>query len=178
MGEFKISEAHGVILLEKDNNGVAIMRTRDGDVYFSTSKDEFEFELCFFSRNYEEFQTYSVFENLLKALIGRYILYDYQEEYSMLPKDFIDLGNKTITWHSDGGTNNVLRMKYDERTIKISISKSKNSIKTETNAIRIRTSGSDYENYYQEFISFFRQLTDLEHRLNPKILNQQEEKCK
>lgn len=176
MEEFKISKVNGTIILEKDNNGVAISQAVDDDIWFSTSKDEFSFELKLSSRNYKEWQTYLVFENLMKTIIGRYMLNgDYQEEYSRLPKDFIDLENKTIIWHSDSGTDNVLKLEYDERTIKISISKSKNIKGYETNAVRIRTSGSSYEYYYQEFTQFFHQLTILENRLNPPIQNTQQE---
>lgn len=172
MEEFKISKVNGTIILEKDNNGVAISQAVDDDIWFSTSKDEFSFELKLSSRNYKEWQTYLVFENLMKTIIGRYMLDgDYQKEYSRLPKDFIDLENKTIIWHSDSGTDNVLKLEYDERTIKISISKSKDTKGYETNAVRIRTSGSSYEYYYQEFTQFFHQLTILENRLNPPIQN-------
>ena len=176
MEEFKIFKINGTIILEKDNNGVAISQTLDDDIWFSTSKDEFSFKLKLSSRDYEEWQTYLVFENLMKSLIGRYILNDdYQNEYSMLPKDFIDLENKTIIWHSDGEIDNVLKLEYDEKTIKISISKCKKIKSNESNVIRVRTSGSNYEYYYKEFIQFYNQLVALEKRLNPQHLNKQEE---
>ena len=53
------------------------------------------------------------------------------------------------------------------RAFKISIIKSKEANEHITNAVRIRTDGSNYGYYYQEFIQFFHQLTLLEGRLNP-----------
>lgn len=174
--EFKISRVDGTIILEKDGNKVSISQARDDDIWFSASQDEVSLELKFGSRNYNEWQTYRVFENLMKTIIGRYILNgDNNKEYSFLPQDFVDLENKTIVWHSDSGTDNVLKFEYDDKTIKISISKSKDIKGYETNAVRIRTSGSSYEHYYQEFIQFFHELTNLEDRLNLPIHNDQQE---
>ena len=86
-----------------------------------------------------------------------------------LPDDFIDFKNKVITWHSDSGTDNVLKFEYtDNRTIKISISKYEGSKDYHNNSVRIRTSGSEYGYYYQEFLEFFRHLLVLEQRLNNK----------
>lgn len=170
--EFRISRVNGTIILEKENNGVAISQAVDDDIWFSTSQDELSLELRFSSRDYNEWQTYLVFENLMKTIIGRYMLNgDYQNEYSMLPEDFVDLENKTIIWHSDSGIDNVLKLEYDEKTIKISISISKDKKSYGNNAVRIRTSGSSYEYYYQEFTQFFHQLTILENRLNPPMQN-------
>ena len=170
MEEFKISSVNGTIILEKDNNGVAISQAVDGDIWFSTSLDEFLLELKFSSRNREEWQTYLVFENLMKTIVGRYVLSgDCENEWSRLPKDFINLENKTIIWHSDSGTDNVLNFVYDKKCIKISIIKSKEANEHITNAVRIRTDGSSYGYYYQEFTQFFHQLTLLEGRLNPIV---------
>ncbi len=174
--EFKISRVNGTIILEKDDNEVAISQAPDDDIWFRASQDDASFQLKFASRNYNEWQTYLVFENLMKTIIGRYILNDdYHNEYSMLPKDFVDLENKTIIFHSDSGIDNVLKLEYDDKTIKISILKSKDTKSYETNAVRIRTSGSSYEYFYQEFLQFFNQLTILEESLNPIIQNSQQE---
>ena len=106
---------------------------------------------------------------------------DNKQEYSHLPKDFIDLDKKIITWHSDSGTDNVLNLEYiDNKIIRVSLTKDKNSKEHYNNSIRIRTSGSNYEYYYQEFLEFFRHLWMLEQRLNkPKEetkIEQKEEK--
>ena len=37
---------------------------------------------------------------------------DNEKEYSRLPKDFIYLENKVIIWHSDSGTDNLLKLEY------------------------------------------------------------------
>lgn len=168
--DFKIRRVNGTIILEKNDNEVSVSQAVDDDIWFSTSQDESSLELKYTSRDYNEWKTYSVFEDLMKRVIGKYILNDdYKNEYSMLPSDFVDLENKTIIWHSDSGIDNVLKFQYDDKTIKISISKSKDSKGYETNAVRIRTSGSSYEYYYQEFVEFFHNLTILEDSLNPVV---------
>ena len=133
-------------------------------------------ELSLSSRNYPEWQTYIVFEYLMKSIVGRYMLNgDNEKKYSRLPKDFIDLENKVIIWHSDSDTDNFLKLEYTEnRNIKISIQKCKDSKEHYTNSVRIRTSGSGYEYYYQEFLEFFRHLISLEQRLNKLIENTQQ----
>ena len=113
-----------------------------------------------------------MFENLMKAIIGRYVLSgDYKDKWSTLPKDFINLSNKTIIWHSDGAGDNILKLLYSERngkkSIKLSISKDKQANEHDSNVVRVRSDGSSYEYYYKEFIQFFQQLTLLEGRLNP-----------
>lgn len=177
--DFKIRRVNGTIILEKNDNEVSVSQAVDDDIWFSTSQDESSLELKYTSRDYNEWKTYSVFEDLMKRVIGKYILNDdYKNEYSMLPSDFVDLENKTIIWHSDSGVDNVLKFQYDDKTIKISISKSKDSKGYETNAVRIRTSGSSYEYYYQEFVEFFHNLTILEDSLNPVVQDTLQEETK
>ena len=165
---FTIRKSNQSIILEKDNQTFSISQGLDGDIYFSTTKNELVFDLNFSSRNYPEWQTYIVFEYLMKSIIGRYMLNgDNNQEYSFLPKDFIDLDKKIITWHSDSGIDNVLNLEYiDNKIIRVSLTKDKNSKEHYNNSIRIRTSGSNYEYYYQEFLEFFRHLWMLEQRLN------------
>ena len=172
MEELKIRRDRWSIIIEKDNNSVEITQTLDCDIWFSTLKDEFLLELNFSSRNPDEWETYLVFENLMKAIVGRYVLSgDYDDEWSMLPKDFIDLKSKTIIWHSDGAGDNILKLLYSERngkkSIKLSISKDKQANEHDSNVVRVRRSGSSYGYYYKEFTQFFHQLTLLEGRLNP-----------
>lgn len=167
MEDFKLEKVNGTIVLGEDNNFFAISKTSDGDIWFSTSQDDFSIVLNSSSRDHKKWQTYLIFENLMKLVFGRYVLDgDYYDKYSKLPKDFIDLENRTIIWHSDSGIDNVLMFQVIDDTIKISISKSKGIKDWETNAVRIRTSGSCYKYYCQEFIQFFNQLTVLERKLN------------
>lgn len=170
--DFKIGRVNGTIIIEKDTGRIAISQALDDDIWFSTSSEEVSLEISMRSRNYSEWQTYLVFEKLLKLLVGRFMLSgDYKSTFPILPKDFIDLENNVITWHSDSGTDNVLKFEYSEKLIKISISKSRDADDYVTNAVRIRTSGSNYEYYYQEFLTFFRELYNLEQRLNPPSEN-------
>lgn len=170
--DFKISSVSGSIVLEKDNQSFEIFQGGDEDLFFSTSQKELCFELNLFSKNYSEWQTYIVFENLMKSIIGRYILNgDNKKEYSQIPKDFVDLENKIIIWHSDSDIDNVLKLEYINNIIKVSIFKSKDANENYTNLIRIRTDGSDYERYYQEFLEFYKQSVWLEKNLNRKDEN-------
>lgn len=166
--DFTIRKSNQSIILEKDNQTFSISQGLDDDIYFSTNQNELVFDLNFSSRNYPEWQTYIVFEYLMKSIIGRYILNeDNKKEYSHLPKDFIDLDKKIITWHSDSGTDNILNLEYiDNKIIRVSLTKDKDSKEYYNNSVRIRTSGSNYEYYYQEFLEFFRHLWMLEQRLN------------
>ena len=76
-------------------------------------------------------------------------------------------------------TLNYLKLEYtDNRNIKVSIHKCKDSKEHYTNSVRIRTSGSEYEYYYQEFLEFFRHLLSLEQRLNKPVEIVQSEKPK
>ena len=166
--DFTIRRSNNAIILEKDNQTFSISQGLDDDIWFSSSQNELVFDLNFSSRNYSEWQTYIVFEYLMKSIIGRYMLNgDNKQEYSFLPKDFIDLDKKIITWHSDSGTDNVLKFEYiDKKIIRVSLTKCKTSKEHYNNSVRIRTSGSNYEYYYQEFLEFFRHLWMLEQRLN------------
>lgn len=150
------------------------LKNGDNDIFFSTAEEEMKIELKLESRNYNEWQTYLVFEGLMKSIIGRYMLKDY-DEYSYLPEDFIDLENKTIIWHSDGGTDNVLKLSYAEDTINITILKAKDARRSSGNIVRVRTSGSDYGYYYQEFTEFYRRLVELERNINKEEISENEE---
>jgi len=177
---FTIRRHNNAIILQKNNQVFAIDQGIDDDIWFSTSQNEMIIELSLSSRNYAEWQTYIVFEYLMKCIVGRYLLNgENTKTHSFLPNDFVDLENKVITWHSDSGTDNVLKFEYtDNKTIRITISKYKNSKDYHNNSVRIRTSGSSYEYYYQEFLEFFRHLLVLEQRLNktaPKIQPQTQE---
>ena len=167
---FKISKVNGTIFIEKNGEQLAISKLIDDDIFFSTSKDELLLEISMSSRNHSEWQAYMLFENLLKSIVGRYMLNgDNKKENSRLPKDFIDLDNKVITWHSDSGIDNILKFSYNENSITITMEKRKNSSNQENNSVRIRTSGSRYEYYYQEFSNFFDSLRNLENKLNKRI---------
>lgn len=114
-----------------------------------------------------KWQTYLIFEGLMKAVIGRYMLKDYaNREYLNYPDDFINLDDGIITWHSDGNTDNVLKIAYVDDTIKISILKSEKANRSSGNIVRVRTSGSDYGYYFQEFLDFYQNLLNFEQSIN------------
>ncbi|MBQ3021602.1 MAG: hypothetical protein IJD92_05225 [Bacilli bacterium] len=165
--DFKIRRVNGTLIIEKDGQGLAISQAVDNDIWFTTSKNELSLEISKYSSIYSEWQIYLVFEYLMKAIVGRYILSgDNKNEFSILPEDFVDLDSNVITWHSDSGTDNILKLEYNEKIITISILKSKDALTYESNAVRIRTSGSSYGYYYQEFLELFSHLSNLEDRLN------------
>ncbi len=171
MGEkFKISRHSYTISFEKNDQVFKIFQTNDDDIWFATSQERMDIELSSASRNYSEWQTYMAFEQLMKSIIGRYILTgDDKNEYSILPKDFVDLEHKVIIWHSDSESESTLKFEYIDDVIRISIYKNINSKEKKNNSVRIRTDGSDYGGYYQEFTEFFKQLLRLERRLNKTV---------
>lgn len=160
---FDIKRGYNSIFIEKNGTTVSVSKGPDGDIWFNSLSGDISLPISFYSRDHKEWQSYVIFENLMKLIVGRYILSgDNKDEYSTLPEDFIDLENKTITWHSDSENNNKLQLKFGEKEIIVSITKDENAIKTTyDNAIkvRIRTSGSSYETYYKEFEKFFSELS-------------------
>lgn len=169
---FKITRVNGTLVLEKDGNGFTICQGIDDDIFFTTSKEELSLDISMYSRNYSEWQIYMVFENLMKSVVGRYILSgDSAKEDSRLPEDFINLDERIISWHSDSEFDNILKLNYDKSAITVSILKSKASSQHDTNSVRIRTDGSNYEGYYQEFLEFFARLSELEYSLNKNAQN-------
>ena len=166
-GNFKITRVNGTLVLEKDGNGFTICQGIDDDIFFTTSKEKLSLDINMYSRNYSEWQIYMVFENLMKSVVGRYILSgDSAKEDSRLPEDFINLDERIISWHSDSEFDNILKLNYDKSAITVSILKSKNSSQSDTNSVRIRTDGSNYGCYYQEFLDFFARISELEYSLN------------
>lgn len=69
---------------------------------------------------------------------------------------------------SDSEYDNVLRIQYDNRFIRVSVIKDEKAPDRATNMVRIRTNGSEYGTYYQEFLKFFRNLRVLHHNLFPE----------
>lgn len=167
---FKINRVNGTIIIEKNNERFEISQALDDDIWFATSKPKLSLEISNYSRDYSEWNTYIIFENLMKLIIGRYMLSgDNKNEDGILPNDFINLDSKTIIWHSDNGTDNSLKLEYNKRNITINILKNIDASSDQLNSVRIRTNGSIYGRYYKEFLSFFRELSILERRLNKPL---------
>ena len=160
--DFEIKLCYGDAIISKNGIAFSVEKGTDDDIWFNT-RNNMEISLNYRSRIDEEYRTYLIFESLMKSIIGRYIL----EDNSCLPKDFIDLDNKTITWHSDSDLNYVLKLCYSEKIIKILLYKIKedsyNDIK-----VRVRTSGSSYGQFYHEFEKFFRELSRYAELINEK----------
>lgn len=165
--DFELCRNGDMLVLRAGNTACLIRQASDDDIFFSTAEEEMVLELEAGSRNHAEWQTYLVFEDLMKLIIGRYMLNDYGK-YPHLPEDFIDLENRTIRWHSDSGTDNVLKLSYSQNKINITITKEKDAARSKGNIVRIRTNGSDYGWYYQEFLEFYRKLIALEANINKK----------
>lgn len=170
--KFKINRFDGKVVLEKDNKKMVVSKTIDYDFWFYTNEDELVFELNVISSSYYEFSTHLIFESLIKSIIGRYFLTgEYKNMHSDLPEDFISLDDNTIIWHSDGSNDNVLKLEYNKSIIKVTISKSKDCNKNDKNSVRIRSNGSSYGFYYQEFIKFYDELLKLAVPLDRSILD-------
>ncbi len=167
---FEIKQGYGhSIIIEKDGTAFSVEKGPDGDIWFNSASGDIRLPISFCSRNQEEWRSYVIFENLMKLIVGRYILTgDDKDDYSLLPKDFIDLESKTITWHSDSEKDNKLELQFGKKEIIVSISRDENeSNRTYDNSIkvRIRTSGSNYEYYYQEFEKFFNELSSFAYQV-------------
>jgi hypothetical protein len=164
---FKIKHGYNSVIIEKDGTIFSVEKGLDGDIWFNSAKANIKLPISFYSINQEEWQSYVIFENLMKSIVGRYVL-NGDNEYGILPNDFIDLESKTITWYSDCGKDNKLQLQFGEKEIIVSITGDDNiSDKTYNNAIkvRIRTSGSSYECYYQEFERFFNELSSFSYQV-------------
>ena len=166
---FEIKNGYSGVIIEKNGTSFSVEKGPDGDIWFNSANSNIELPISFYSRNQEEWRSYVVFENLMKAIVGRYVLSgDDKDEYSLLPKGFIDLESKTITWHSDSGQNNILQLKFGEKEIVVSIVRDKNTndrISDNSIRVRIRTSGSDYGYYYQEFERFYKELSSFAYQV-------------
>lgn len=163
---FKIRSFNNSIILEKDEKKIAISQDSNDDIWFRTTDAETTIELKSDYTNWNEWQTFSVFDDLMKLILGKYFLYDVDQKYNLLPKDFIDLENKTITWHSDDESDSKIVFQHNINSIKITIIKEKNIDDYDGNFVKIKASNSKYKNYYKEFILFFRNLSEIEKTLN------------
>lgn len=158
-------------LIEKDGVHFSIDKRIDGDIWFRSSSDVLELPINRFSREEDELETYKVFEDMMKLIIGRYYLSgDAHSQYNCLPKDFIHTSQKTITWHSDSGREDILKLQLSGNDIFVSLIKDMryavDSARHDKSVrVRIRTSGSDYGYYYQEFEKFYHELSQLTSRL-------------
>ena len=162
---FELVSDSGKFIITKGGRLLRIYRYPDGDICFATNRENMEITLNFYSRNRLESKCYEAFENLMKLIIGRFILgKDYKSEFSTLPKDFINLENMVITWHSDSGIDNILKLQYADKTVKVSLIGARNNIGGIN--VRIRTDGSDYEYYYQEFEKFYKSLGCIASRID------------
>lgn len=161
-GKLSLRESNGSLFLEKDGQKISIWQTLDQDIWFGTKEDEVCLELDFRAREFKERSVYGTFRNLMRMLVGRYMLEDANVEYSLLPSDFIDLENRVITWHSDSGNGCTLKLSYDDYVIRVTLSRGEKS-KIGDNVVRVRTDGSEYMRYYQEFVEFFSELRESVH---------------
>lgn len=156
---FAIKKGYNSITVVKNGTQFSIHQSPDNDIWFKSFGD-IELALSFDSSDQEEWQCYIIFERLMKLIVGKYVLNDEaKHKYSLLPKDFVNLQNKEINWHSDSGDDNILKLKLHENKIIVSIARTENKRNFNNDIrVRIRTSGSDYGCYYQEFVSFFNEL--------------------
>lgn len=166
---FEIENCDNGVIIAKDDKKISIEKGSDGDIWFNSTNGNVELSLNYYSRNEDEWGNYNIFKNLMKSIIGRYILSDdFKNEYNSLPKDFINLDNKTITWHSDTGKDDTLQLRFGEKEIVVSMIKDNNRNLVSDNSIRvrIRTSGSNYGYYYQEFERFYNELSGFAYQVD------------
>ena len=162
MDKFEVNCVYRGIIIKKNNSTFSIEKGADGDIWFNSNGNGMQMPISFYSREQEEWQCYTIFENLMKLIFGRFILDgDYNDEYSFLPKNFINLDDKTIIWHSDTQEDDILQLQLTEKEIIVSLTRDKkiNSSFNNSIKVRIRTSGSEYGRYYQEFEKFYSELS-------------------
>ena len=155
-----------VVVFEDGDNNFEVNQSCDNDICFRSLNPNLEFNFNFKSREIAEWKSYELFMSLMKQMIGDYVLEE-TSSANFLPKDFIDLENKTIIWHSDSGIDNVLKMKYCDDKMIISLIKDPNNSKTNNTYVRVRTSGSSYSYYYKYFLKFYKELLELMNMLYP-----------
>lgn len=156
--DFTVRINYDSISITKGDKSFGIEQSVDNDIWFRSVDENFGMEInCYLGSSIER-KTYAIFEKLMKSIVGRYVLTgDYANRFSMLPEDFINLEDKTIIWHSDS-SNSTLMLQYSKESIKISIVKGLEDI--HSNKVRIRTNGSSYGYYCQEFESFFQEMRE------------------
>ena len=168
MSNFKLVGTCSGVIFEKDDKRFAVTKGIDGDIWFESSDANLNMDISFHSRNRSEWRSYEVFEDLLESIVGRFVLSgDVMGEGQIRYRDFIDFENKVITWHSDSGLDNVLRISYDKEKVNVSITKDINAKKHMNNGVRIRNDGSEYGTYYQQFTRFYRDICGLERETRP-----------
>lgn len=171
---FEIKEDHGDIIIGKDGKRFSVEKYPDGDIWFCTANPSLSVPIDYHSRREpEEDETYRVFEGLMKSIIGRYYLYN----DTGLPEDFINIENQSITWHSDTDPDNTLKLQLSDHSIYVMLYQEVlNAVLKEKIKVRIRTSGSQYGYYYQEFEKFYHELSLLASRYTEKEVPVQKKK--
>ena len=165
---FSIKKSYGGTTIDKDDTSLSITRSATGDVYINASSDiELPVVRTWSSRRgVEETRVYNTFAKLMITIFGKYVLDDYNEEYNGLPEDFVDLENKTITWHSDGGGDSTIKLSAQKDVITISIVKDRDINNGDSSRIvRVRMDGSEYKNYNDFFVALYNDLLYLAEEL-------------
>jgi len=139
------------IKIEKDGSYLAISKSIDNDIWFTSNEELVMIPIFDTSR---ELPLFNALTSLMQRIMGKFILDEEYKEHSFLPQDFIDFESKIITWHSDNDNNSSLELMYENNCITISL---KGDPK-KGNSVRIRTNGSEYYYYYQLFEIFYREL--------------------
>lgn len=168
MGDFKLVGTCSGVIFEKDNKKFSVTKGIDGDIWFESSDANLSMDINFSSRNRSEWRSYEIFEDLLEHIVGKFVLRkDVLGRGNLRYKDFIDIENRVITWHSDSSLDNVLRISYTKEKVNISITKDPSAKEHMNNGVRIRTDGSEYGTYYQQFTKFYTQICEFERQSKP-----------
>lgn len=148
-GKLKIKQNKGVYTLEKEDKKLLLWQTEDKDICFCDENPDTPLEFDLKTDNYLEGIINDKFKWLMISIFGRYLLEDADDKESSLPKDFVDLRNKIITWHSDN--DNTLQLSYDKeaQTMRLSIVKGEKT-KSPKGIVRIKKDDPTYQ-YYSHF---------------------------
>lgn len=154
--DFKLNNVLNEITINKNGNNIMIKRLENGDISF-TSYGDTNIVINGFSNNQEECMTYSVFENLLKNLVGDYYL---NRDEMYFPKNFFNLDTKTFTFHSEDA---YLKLRFEGSKINLSV---KDTVLIEKDRIQFYNIYSDFNKFNNDMLFLFSYLGKLKNKNN------------
>ncbi len=72
--EMKIQINGNSVTFKKKGKSFSVWQGSDRDIWFDSNEDNLVFELNFGARNIQEYSSYEVFANLMRGMVGNYIL--------------------------------------------------------------------------------------------------------
>lgn len=158
--KFKTTTLYNCVKINKGEKEITIKKDLDDSLWISGNKNQdTTINLNVTSFDYDEFKTYHIFYDLAKNILGKYMFQDYKQPHNFLPKDFINIKDKEIVYHTDAEATSCLKIKMEQSSISISIIKEKYlDSDIIQNSVKIERNSYNYGNYYEEFAKFYEEL--------------------